>query len=346
MNQKVSVIVPIYNVEKYLNRCIKSILNQTYKNLEVILVNDGSLDKSGEIADSYSKMDKRIKVIHKENGGLSDARNAGMKQITGEYTIFVDSDDWLDEKMVEAQINISNQFQADIVQSAFYYAYDDHLLFDNRVYCQDAEPAVLDNCSLMYELVINERIKNFAWGKLYKTSLIKDLPFKKGVLFEDVFWAHHVMHRVNTFVLIHQPLYYYMQRSDSIVATYTPKNLDILKGIRERHFFIEDNYKDLIDESYRGILKTSLIHYNLLLLNRKKDKDGNLRKEIRNYIKTHYKQFKMAAIQDITLSQQLSLFYLHPLLNISYQLLNIILRKLHIKPQPAGMQKIFYKVEN
>ena len=98
----------------------------------------------------------------------------------------------------------------------------------------------------MKELVINEKVKNFAWGKLYLTKLIRDIPFEKGVLFEDVFWAHQVMQRVNTYVILHQPMFYYYQRSDSIVATYTPRNLDIIKGLKERHQFIEKFYEDLI----------------------------------------------------------------------------------------------------
>ncbi len=110
----------------------------------------------------------------------------------------------------------------------------------------------------MNELIKNESVKNFAWGKLYRTAMIKDIPFEKGVLFEDVFWAHQVMHRVNTYVINHEPLYYYRQRADSIVSTYTLKNLDILKGLKLRHDFIVSFYKELTDESYRGILKISL----------------------------------------------------------------------------------------
>lgn len=337
---KVSVVVPIYKVEKFLNRCIKSILNQTYKNLEVILINDGSPDRCGEIVEGYARIDKRVKVVHKDNGGLSEARNTGMEKVTGEFTVFVDSDDWLDSKMVEELINTSQRFQADIVQSAFYYAHDDYLLFDQRVYSIQGAPVVLDRHSLMHELVRNERVKNFAWGKLYKTELIKDIPFKKGVLFEDVFWAHQVMHRVDVFVLINNPLYYYFQRSDSIVATYSKRNLDILVGLKERHEFIKINYPQIINESYREILKASLIHYNLLLLNRKRDKNGQLKKEIKSYISENYMQLKNAIITDKTLEKQLFLFKIGPNVNFLFLVLRKILIKLNFVSKSVGLKRI------
>jgi glycosyltransferase involved in cell wall biosynthesis len=340
MLPKVSVVVPIYKVEKYLRRCVESILNQTYSNLEIILVDDGSPDQCGEIAECFAKADHRVQVVHKENGGLSDARNAGMQYITGEYTLFLDSDDWLEHNMVEEMVNKSFQYKADIVQVAFYYAFDNHLLLDNRHYSSDGDPIVLDNKPLMFELVLNEKVKNFAWGKLYKTKLVRDIPFKKGVLFEDVFWAHQVMHRVHTYVILHQPMYYYYQRSDSIVATYTPRNLDIIRGAKERHSFIEKYYADFTDESYKTILKMSLIHYSLLLANRKKDIGGLYRKEIRLYIKENLGQIKKAAQTDQQLRKQLFLFNIHPYFNIGYLLARKVLRNLKILPRPKGLERV------
>ncbi|KIL49358.1 glycosyltransferase family 2 protein [Jeotgalibacillus soli] len=338
--EKVSVVVPIYKVEKYIQKCVDSILNQTYTNIEVILVNDGSPDSCGLIADQYERFDPRVKVIHKENGGLSDARNVGMKHATGEFTVFVDSDDWIEKNMIEEMVNSSHKFKADAVQSAFYYAYEDKLLFDHRTYLKNAAPVILNNKRLMYELVKNENVKNFAWGKLFKTVMIRDISFEKGVLFEDVFWAHKVMHRVDTYVLLHQPLYHYTQRSDSIVANYTPKNLDIIKGLKERHRFIEAYYQDLTDESYKAILKMSLIHYNLLLQNRKKDKDGVFRKEIQHYIQHHYKSLERAVLGDRQLKRQLQLFSIHPSLNVLFLVLKKGLRLAKFISKPAGLEQV------
>lgn len=337
---KISVVVPIYKVEKYIHRCIDSILNQTYTNLEIILVNDGSPDSCGEIADLYSRRDDRIKVIHKENGGLSDARNYGMKEVTGEFTVFVDSDDWLEKDMIKNMVNSSLEYKADVVQSAYYYAYDDKLLLDQMYHLQNDTHEILDNKTLMYELVTNEKVKNFAWGKLYKTNLIKDIPFKKGVLFEDVFWAHKVMHRVNTFLIIKQPYYNYYQRDDSIVATYSTRNLDIIKGLKERHQFIKDYYGELSNESFKILLKTSLIHYNLLLLNNKKDRNGQHRKEIQKYVKEHYSEFKKAIENDRQLKIQLTFFRIHPYLNICLLLLKKILRTFKLTPKPFGLLQV------
>ncbi|WP_077214399.1 glycosyltransferase family 2 protein [Bacillus dakarensis] len=343
MLPKVSVVVPIYKVEKYLHRCVESIVNQTYPILEIILVDDGSPDGCGKIADAYAENDKRILSVHKENGGLSDARNYGMQYATGEFTIFVDSDDWLEHNMIETLVETSIKYGADVVQTAFYYAHDHELFYDNRYYQRQDLPVVLNNQTLMKELVINERVKNFAWGKLYKTNLIKDIPFKKGVLFEDVFWAHQVMQRVHTFVLLNQPLCYYYQRSDSIVANYTPRNLDIIKGLKERHNFIERYYQDLKDESLKMILKTSLIHYNLLLVNRRKDAGGKYRDELQTYIKENYSTLKNAVNDDKQLKIQLCLFKIHPTLYISYLIYLKILRALGLVPKPLMLEKVVIK---
>jgi glycosyltransferase involved in cell wall biosynthesis len=336
----VSVIVPIYKVEKYIRRCIDSIVNQTYTNLEIILVNDGSPDNCGEIVDHYSRKDYRIKAIHKENGGLSDARNYGMKVASGEFTIFVDSDDWIETDMIKNMVNHSLKYKADVVQSAFYYAYDDKLLIDSIYHPQDQSPEVLNNKRLMYELVTNEKVKNFAWGKLYRTNIICALPFEKGVLFEDVFWAHKVMHRVNTFLIIKQPYYNYYQRDDSIVATYSTRNLDIIKGLKERHRFIKKNYEELANESLKTLLRTCLIHYNLLLINKKKDVNGVHRKEIQNYVKEHSIEFKKAIEDDKQLKIQFMFFSMHPYLNVALLLVKKVLRKLKLTPQPFGLLQV------
>ena len=338
MQPKVSVIVPVYKVEKYIHKCIDTILSQTFTDFELILVDDGSPDKCGEICEQYALKDYRIKVVHKENGGLSDARNAGMKYANGLYTIFIDSDDWIKSTMIEEMIKLINEYNADIVQVGFYYAYKDYLLYDDRYYCEDDKPIVLDNFSLMKELVINERVKNFAWGKLYKTELIKDIPFKKGVLFEDVFWAHQVMQRVDKYVSSNIPLCYYLQREDSIVATYTIRNLDIIKGLKERHEFIETHYPSLSNESYKLILKTSLLHYSLLLKN--KDKDKTHRRNIQAYINQNYKKLHNATADDRELRLKLKLFHIYPGLNLLVNITNKILKLIKIIQEPKGLRKI------
>lgn len=340
MLPKVSVIVPIYNVEKYLNRCLDSVLNQSYKNLEVILVDDGSQDKCGLIADSYQKNDNRIRSFHKKNGGLSDARNYGMKYATGEYVLFLDSDDWLKEEMIETLIRLVFEHKADIVQSGFYYAYDNYLLYDDRYYTEDMRPVVLKKDELMKELVINERVKNFAWGKLYRIDLIRDIPFEKGVLFEDVFWAHKIMDRVKKYVICHKPMCYYLQRNDSIVSTYTVRNLDIITGLRKRHEFIKENYLWLLSESYNILIRTTLMHYYLLNKNANKDKDGIYRKELKDYILNNYDDIIEQIKSDRELTIEVKLFKFNYLLSSIYVNSNRVLRKLRIKKQSRSLKKI------
>ena len=128
MEGKISVIVPIYNVEQYLRKCIDSIINQTYKNLEIILVDDGSWDNSPRICDEYAKRDNRIKVIHKKNGGLADARNTGLKMITGNYISFIDSDDYIEKTMYEKMIKVILKYNADIIECNLNYKYGNQLI--------------------------------------------------------------------------------------------------------------------------------------------------------------------------------------------------------------------------
>src|SRR5690625_3765443 len=263
-----------------------------------------------------------------------------MELVTGEFTMFVDSDDWLDKDMIKTLVENGLNFKADVIQTAFYYAYDEKLLIDNRYYKESDPSVLLNNKRLMYELVKNEKVKNFAWGKLYKTELIKDIPFKTGVLFEDVFWAHQVMHQVDAYLILHEPLFYYYQRDDSIVSTYSPRSLDIIQGLKERHHFIEQFYEELTDESFKTILKTCLIHYNLLVMNRKKDRSGKHRKEIEVYIKENDHSFRHAVKDDQQLRRQLSLFLLHPYMNIGFLGCRKVLRKIRILSQPRGLKQV------
>lgn len=340
MKFKVSIVVPIYKVEKYLQRCIESICHQTYQNLEIILVDDGSPDHCGEIIEDYAAADHRIISLHKSNGGLSDARNAGMRYVSGDFTLFIDSDDWIESRMVEKMVEASLAFSADIVQCGFYYAYDDHLLFDNQNFSKDGSIEILDNQTLMHELIKNNKIKNFAWGKLYKTEIIKNIPFKTGVVFEDVFWAHHVMHRTNTYVILNTPLYYYLQRADSIVASYSPKSLDMIRGMRERHSFIEKNYQYLSGESLRTILKTCLLHYDRLMTIKSVDQDGKLKNNIHQYIKKNYQMFLKAVETDHMLKNQLRLFVIHPSINVFFLYAEKALRKMNVVPKKTYMERI------
>jgi glycosyltransferase involved in cell wall biosynthesis len=241
----ISVIIPIYNVAQYLSQCIDSVLAQTYKDLEIILVDDGSTDDCPGMCDDYQKKDTRIRVIHKQNGGLSDARNAGMRIATGEWTLFVDSDDWLDREAITKLYRFAIDNDCDVVQGNMYYVYDDHLLY-RQAKRHEQKKIVLSRYETMRELIINDRVKNFAWGKLYKTNIIKDLAFPVGKYFEDSFWQHLVIDRVERYGIIDEPLCYYRQRGDSISGTPSNRLNDLLEGNRVRMSFIRDKYQELL----------------------------------------------------------------------------------------------------
>ena len=339
-NPLVSIVVPIYNVENYLRQCLDSILNQTYLNIEIILVNDGSTDQSQSIIDQYIKKDCRCQAFIKENGGLSDARNYGMKYVKGEYVMFVDSDDWLDPSLVEVLISTSLKYEADIVQGSFYYAYSNYLLYDNRWYQENDQPCILNRDVAMKELVVNERIKNFAWGKLFKASMIREVPFEFGVLFEDIFWMHQIIHHIYKYVMVHQPLYYYRQRENSIVAQYKVKNLDMIRGLFERRKFLYRYYPNLVVDQDRLILQNILIHYNLLKKNKKQDPNKYYRQQLRNYVRLHSVRFLDASKIQPSLYWELRFFLLSPSLMIIPKIMNYILKKMKIIQSPKELKRI------
>lgn len=236
MEELISIIVPIYNVEKYLPKCIKSIQAQTYKNLEIILVDDGSPDGCGDICDDFAENDNRIKVIHKENGGLSDARNAGIDIATGRYLAFVDSDDYISNRFVEELYSSIKDSDADIAICNFELVNEHGKVIENVV------PSPLIDGIYDGEDIFNNKFAApghwywaIAWNKLYKSEVFNNLRFEKGKLHEDEYFANRVFLLTNRVVVINNKLYYYVQRKDSIMnKALTIKNLDILDAIYER----------------------------------------------------------------------------------------------------------------
>ena len=225
MDKLISVIVPIYNVEKYLTKCIESIINQTYKNLEIILVDDGSPDKSPIICDEYAKKDNRIKVIHKKNGGLSDARNYGMSLATGEYISFIDSDDYIDEEMYEKMIFELINNDSDIVSCAINNVYSD------RVESSYIEERVYDTELALKNLILGRDLNQTVWNKLYKKDVINGILFEKGKINEDDFWTYQVFANSKKIITLNKPLYNYIHRESSIMGQgYSEKNLNGLEA--------------------------------------------------------------------------------------------------------------------
>lgn len=221
---KISVIVPIYKVEPYLRKCLDSIVNQTYRNLEIILVDDGSPDNCGAICDEYAAKDQRVRVIHKANGGLSSARNAALEIATGAYIGFVDSDDWIEVKMFEVLLSGLQTAGADISVCGHYEEYKSH-----RKEFTWPKQLVLDKERALEKLLQNDQMKNLVWDKLFCRNLFDNIRFPEGKTFEDMAIMHWLFLQAEKVVCLPNALYHYLQRSGSIVD-------DVSLGNRLNHY--------------------------------------------------------------------------------------------------------------
>ena len=269
---KISIIVPVYKVEAYLDRCVESIVNQTYQNLEIILVDDGSPDTCGAMCDAWAEKDSRIRVIHKSNGGLSDARNAGMAIATGEYIAFVDSDDWIDEKMISVLYARLQSDQSDISVCNALLVYEDDI--NNRPLAH-LQNCVLERENAMLELIKENLLKCPACFRLYKSELVRPIAFPVGKLHEDAFWSHQVIGMANRISIIDSPLYYYTQRKGSIMgASYDVRRLDGLEAKAELLKYVQVHFPKLENTAKVQLLFCCMYHYQQCLLHL----DGTTRK--------------------------------------------------------------------
>lgn len=219
----ISVIVPCYNVENYLKKCVDSILNQTYKNLEIWLVDDGSPDNCGQICDEYSKIDDRIKVIHKENGGLSDARNVAIDQATGEWITFVDSDDYVTDDYVETLYNLVEKYDCEVSVAWFRTFYEGQEPKEPSQVCLEEKMKPLFAVEQMF---YQEKFDTSAWAKLYHRNLFeKGIRYPKGLLYEDLPTTYLLMLESKGVAFTNKVVYYYLLRSSSIEGAYCPKKI-------------------------------------------------------------------------------------------------------------------------
>lgn len=278
-NQLISVIVPIYNVEQYIHTCLDSIINQTYKKLEIILIDDGSTDNCPGICDEYAKKDKRIKVIHKKNGGLSDARNSGLKIAGGSIISFIDSDDYIALNMFEEMYNIMISEYSDIVSCGVKIAYDQQ--YANKANPETGNVETMDTSSAMKELLVDGKLKQHVWNKLYKKDLIKDILFEKGKYHEDVFWSYQAIARAKKVTVTSNQYYYYIQRSNSIMGEdYSEKRLDALDAMKQRCDFIKTNFPNLYDISLAIYIGACMYHYQCAIRCNATKKNKNMKKNI------------------------------------------------------------------
>ena len=255
----ISIIIPVYKVEKYLEKCIESVLKQTYTNLQVILVDDGSPDNCGKICDEYAKKDSRIEVIHKVNGGLSDARNVGIAKAKGKYIGFVDSDDYIKEDMYEILINLIKEYDADV---SICNLYD---VIEGKEYIRNKEKGIKEynRIDILKEVLLDKNIQSYAWNKLYKKELFNEIKYPIGKKYEDIGTTFYIFEKCNKVVVTSEPEYYYLKRADSLVNNVTESTvLDYTEIIIQRYLYTQKNIEELRKYNNYYLAKTLITAHN------------------------------------------------------------------------------------
>lgn len=288
----ISIIVPVYNVEKYIRRCVDSLINQTYKNLEIILIDDGSPDNSGAICDEYAKLDNRVKVIHKENGGVSSARNAGLDSASGEYIGFMDSDDYITPDMYEVLYNNMVDNDADISMGIYalennkgefisHYRYDVNEVFDKAQTIAEMLKQVKYTCSLC--------------DKLFSSKLVGDIRFDKDISHnEDLLFAYQLMKKSNKAVYISKPMYYYCNNEESASrVSFSDKNTTMLKAQTMVIEDIGENLPQIYDVALTEYVKTAIFNLTAIAKSGYKNKEyiEKLRKIVKDNLKFFIKSY-------------------------------------------------------
>ena len=284
MEDLISVIVPVYKVEKYLNKCIESIVNQTYKNLEIILVDDGSPDECGKICDNYAQKDMRIKVIHKENGGLSDARNAGINISNGKYISFIDSDDYIDLEYIELLYKTIKKDKSDMAISSHKVIYENGTILEKAT----KEESILESKEVLKRILYDDGIDLSAWAKLYKIELFEEIRYPKGRLFEDAATTYKLVDTCKKISIISKSTYNYIIRGNSITnVNFSEKKMDLIISTEEMCNYIKKKYPDLEEAANRRLMYAYLSTLTQLIKSNKRNK--SVEKRLYGYIKQNSK---------------------------------------------------------
>lgn len=284
----ISIVIPIYNVEKYLRNCIETVINQTYKNIEIILIDDESPDNCGKICDEYKKKDSRIIVIHQKNGGLSDARNKGINKSKGEYITFIDSDDYITFDYIETLYNTISKNNADIAIGGHYIKYEkggETTKYDIQEY--EGTPEVILDKLLYDELDVS------AWAKLFRKELFNEIKFPVNRLYEDSATTYKLVDKSNIIAVNTKPIYYYIVKPNSITnCNFNKKKLDLIVSTREMVTYISSKYPQLIAGCNRRMMYAYLSTYTQL------NKDNKRYKDIENELITYIRKHKNEVLGD------------------------------------------------
>lgn len=294
----VTIVVPMYNVEKYIEKCIDSLTNQTYKNIEIIIVNDGTKDNSLTIAEEKAKEDNRIKIISQSNQGLSAARNMGIDNASGDYICFVDSDDFVHPDYIKLLLETILKNNADISVCDFFYIDDKGNIWKRK----EKENKLYNNEEALKDIFSQEQnTEIMTWNKLYKIQLFRDnkIYFPIGRYHEDNFTTYKLYYYAKKIVMISNELYYYLQRNNSIMGQkFNKKRLDIIEAIEETKEFFKDKKINLCEEIQCYEIMTKINILNNMIRDKYKDAERieiikDIRKNKKEYMKNKYIDRKM-----------------------------------------------------
>lgn len=313
-NDLISVIVPIYNVEKYLPECIDSIIKQTYKNIEIVLIEDGCTDNSGRICDEYTKKDERIKVIHKNYSGVSGARNAGLDEAKGKYISFVDSDDYINEQFLEKLYNAIIENNTQIAQCNFIRVDDNKNEIHRRGYTENLKTK--SGYEMIKEIYTKKCWENIIiWNKLYQRELFEGIRYPVGKIHEDEFVTPKILYNVNSIAIVEEYLYNYRKNQNSIMGKiFKVERLDEIEAYEERlKFFEQKGEKELYEltmKTYLGEIRECYMKTRTYIEN-----SENVQKELVIKYRENYKRVLKCKYIDIISKLKMSIFYISPKLH-------------------------------
>lgn len=262
MGRLISVIVPVYNVEAYLDKCVASLVGQTHRELEILLVDDGSTDQSGALCDAWAAKDSRIRVIHKQNGGQADARNAGLAQASGEYIGFVDGDDWIDRQMYAHLLELLVRYEAQVAECRMLW-YSDQAVA--AIPPEEETVTVFDRQGAVQSLLKETHFQCTVPNMLITSALAKSVLFDVGKIHEDILWPYRILRRVTRAVHTSQKLYAYYQRQGSTMnSAYSKKRFDALDALQQRADEVKTDFPALYAQAERCYLGACMYHYQTL----------------------------------------------------------------------------------
>ena len=285
---QISIVVPVYNVENYLSYCVESLRQQTYKNIEIILVDDGSTDSSGEICDQYAREDDRIKVLHIENGGLSNARNTGVKESSTDWIVFIDSDDYYDHRAIEYLVELRDKYRVDLVATPVIEVRN----YENSDFLGDFREKYsgkLDRRTALEQMFYGNYVGTHSGGKLYKKEILLRFPYPNGMLYEDLALAYEHIAFCENIAVSDLNLYKYYRRPGSIVnSKYSDRLLDFYKAMEWNRAYVERDYPN--DKEMRRALNVRYVFNGLHIVHAMLSSDmyaevNKIRKEYIQYFK-------------------------------------------------------------